>query len=166
MARWHTPRHARKIVVIKMSQANCFDYNTHSLSPSRGRTPKSKAEADRQAGPRDMLNKLQVSEVSGASYMSLSLLFTSYCLSPYEDPSCLIVKVTRPAAPWCNYHTMVRPTWHVISRTTSCVKFHIIQLLGINMFSGNTYRINLHVVEPLLISLFCLYAALALCVSF
>ena len=43
----------------------------------------------------------------------------------------------------------IRPTWHVISRTTSCVQFHIIHLLGIKSVSRE-HIYNSHAIKPCL----------------
>lgn len=55
----HSPPCKKKIAVIKISQANCFYYNTHCLSPSPLTTCKPPKRGCLGAeGPRDTVNKL------------------------------------------------------------------------------------------------------------
>lgn len=125
-----------------MSRANCFGYvATAAVPPHNPWTPKRKA-AD--ACPGEPLNKLwgspQASEVGGVKYIGLSLPFTSPCLSPIRS---LRVSVERSHILHLCEATTRRSTWHLILRTTSRVKFDIIQPVAILIvLLGGTYPLT------------------------
>lgn len=101
----HSPPCKKKIAVIKMSQANCFDYDTRRLSPSPSQPanpPNAAAWGRRTPETRWIsyeahcrLLKLVVLGVYRPVTSIYRFLFESN-----EDPPSFIVKVTHSSSPW------------------------------------------------------------------